>query len=247
MIIRTLSSLGVLLRVNWTTFRYVVVTLVSIKRKQLTREVADQILYDWSRDLLAILNVRFRIENPLGVELAPGQPWVVMSNHRSYYDIPLLFMAFPRGLRMVAKAELFKLPIWKVGLEAGEFIKVDRESRAGAAASIKEAKARMESGIAVMIFPEGTRARGDEMLPLKKGGFMMAQQAGASIVPVGIRGTGVVMPADRLQFHWNQEVELHIGRPVDASRYTSRQRSELMSEVETQIKELSGESPNGQA
>ena len=85
------------------------------------------------------------------------------------------------------------------------------------------------------------------MLPLKKGGFMMAQQAGASIVPVGIRGTGVVMPADRLQFHWNQEVELHIGRPVDASRYTSRQRSELMSEVETQIKELSGESPNGQA
>jgi len=101
----------------------------------------------------------------------------------------------------------------------------------------------MESGIAVMIFPEGTRARGEEMLPLKKGGFMLAQQAGATIVPVGIRGTGVVMPAGKLQFHWNQEVELHIGRPVDASCYSSRQRADLMNEVETQLRVLSGELP----
>ena len=176
MILRTLSSLAVLLRINWTTLRYVVATLVSAKRKRLKRQAADPILYDWSRDLLALLKVRVRIENPFGVELTPGHPWVVMSNHRSYYDIPLLFMAFPHGLRMVAKAELFKLPIWKVGLEAGEFIKVDRKNPAGVAASIKEATVRMESGIAVMIFPEGTRARGNAMLPLKKGGFMMAQQ-----------------------------------------------------------------------
>ena len=120
---------------------------------------------------------------------------------------------------------------------------MDRKNPAGAAASIKEATVRMESGIAVMIFPEGTRARGNAMLPLKKGGFMMAQQAGASIVPVGIRGTGVVMPADKLQFHWDQEVELHIGRPVDASCYSSRQRVDLMNEVETQLRQLSGELP----
>ena len=58
MILRTLSSLAVLLRINWTTLRYVVATLVSAKRKRLTRQAADQILYDWSRDLLALLKVQ---------------------------------------------------------------------------------------------------------------------------------------------------------------------------------------------
>ncbi len=236
-----LSSLGLFLKINVRTLRAVGATAWAAWRGHSVREAADQNLKQWSDELLDLMQIRCVVHNPHQVQIEPGRRYVMMSNHRSFYDIPVLYQALNCSLRMVAKKELFKFPIWGAGLRIGEFIKIDRSDREKAIASLEVAKDRMESGIVVWIAPEGTRSRTETMLPLKKGGFLLAIQTGAQLLPVGLRGTDRVMPPDSFEFHLGQPVEIHIGAPIDATEYTAQQRDELMERVALELKQLSGE------
>jgi 1-acyl-sn-glycerol-3-phosphate acyltransferase len=70
-----------------------------------------------------------------------------MSNHRSHYDIPLIFLSLPGSIRMLTKKELFNIPIWGRGLRAAEFLSIDRRDHAQAMKDMEYAKERMQSGI----------------------------------------------------------------------------------------------------
>ncbi len=236
-----LSSLGLFLRINARTLRAVGATAWAAWRGNSVRAAADQNLKQWSDELLDLMQINCVVHNPHQVQIEPGKRYVMMSNHRSFYDIPVLYQALNASLRMVAKKELFKFPIWGAGLRLGEFIKIDRSDREKAIASLEVAKERMESGIVVWIAPEGTRSRTGQLLPLKKGGFLLAIQAGAQLLPVGLRGTDQVMPPDSLEFHLGKQVEIHLGAPIDASAYTTQQRDELMERVARELRQLSGE------
>lgn len=96
----------------------------------------------------------------------------------------------------------------------------------------------MESGIIIWIAPEGTRSRSGNLLPLKKGGFMMALETGAQIVPLGIRGAANVLPPGTKDLCLGCEVDLYLGAPIDASKYTMETRDELIAEVERSLMEL---------
>ncbi len=161
-----------------------------------------------------------------------------MSNHSSLYDIPITFVAVPGTIRMLTKKELFRVPVWGRGLEAGEFISIDRRDRRQAMQDLERAKEKMKSGVTVWIAPEGTRSRSGFIGPFKKGGFMLALQTGATIIPVGIRGARQVLPARTLRFHLGCRSEVHIGRPIDAALYDLSTRDELMEEVSRAIAEL---------
>ena len=94
----------------------------------------------------------------------------------------------------------------------------------------------MRSGIIPWIAPEGTRTRTGEMQPFKKGGFILAIQTEATIIPMGIRGSDKILPPDTWAFHANQKVEIHIGEPVNPKDYANAQ--ELMAAVEKKVKDL---------
>ncbi|HPJ93470.1 MAG TPA: lysophospholipid acyltransferase family protein [Deltaproteobacteria bacterium] len=205
------------------------------------RKLADRILRWWSGYLLKAVRVDYEVSNPHGVTFEAGTPYIIMSNHRSHYDIPLIFVSIHGSIRMLTKKELFKVPIWGRGLKAAEFVSIDRKDHAQAMKDLEAAKAQMKSGIVLWVAPEGTRSRTGALGDFKKGGFMVAIQTGATIIPVGIQNTEKILPPDTWDFYLNQQVRLNIGKPIDASKYSLEQRDRLMDEVRAAIQALANQ------
>src|SRR5262245_3127901 len=148
----------------------------------------------WAWSVLRAGGVVLRVE---GLErLDPDRQYGFMVNHQSNVDIPVLVRSFPRfQLRWVAKKELLWVPFFGWAMWASKHIAVDRSNPSHALKSLQRAKARIAAGISVVVFPEGTRSRDGKLLPFKKGGFLLAAQSGAAIVPVTINGSGALLPA----------------------------------------------------
>jgi 1-acyl-sn-glycerol-3-phosphate acyltransferase len=164
-----------------------------------------------------------------------------MSNHQSYYDIPLLYMTIPNkaNLRMIAKKELYRIPLWGRGLETAEFISIDRSDHEKSMESMEAAKEKMKSGIMIYVAPEGTRSRDGKLGEFKKGGFLLAIQTESIIIPIGLRGTEGAMPPDTWDFSLGQKLEAYVGTPIDTANFSIEERDTLMQEVRTQILALS--------
>jgi 1-acyl-sn-glycerol-3-phosphate acyltransferase len=160
-----------------------------------------------------------------------------MSNHSSLYDIPLIFAALPGSIRMLTKSELFRVPIWGRGLAAGEFVSIDRSDLDRAIHDLAAARDKMIDGIVLWVAPEGTRSRDGTIGSFKKGGFMVALETGAMIVPIGIRGARDVLPARTLAFELGRTAEVHVGEPIDAAAYRGDRRR-LMADVDRRIRAL---------
>jgi 1-acyl-sn-glycerol-3-phosphate acyltransferase len=164
-----------------------------------------------------------------------------MSNHESLYDIPLLFVALPGSMRMLTKKELFRVPIWGRGLAAGEFVSIDRSDHEQALKDLEAAREKMASGISLWIAPEGTRSRDGTLGEFKKGGIMLAIRTGATIVPVGIRGSRDILPPKTLfNVRLGCMPEVHVGNPIDARDYGVENRDVLLALVRDRISMLAG-------
>jgi len=149
------------------------------------------------------------------VPLDPRRPYVFMSNHASHFDALAVVAALPEfQLRWVAKRELAEIPIFGWALQRAGHIIIDRSNPEQAIASLRAARTIMETGISVMIFPEGTREeRDNELLPLKKGGFMLALETGVPIVPLAVRGSRAVLPRDDWAIR-SGTIEVIVGEPI---------------------------------
>lgn len=222
-------AMGAVLAVSWPT-------ILDAMTKRLTKEIVDR-RCKWLGDkVIRITRAQVEVE---GLEqLDPSRSYLFMSNHESLMDIPLIFATAPRPPRMVTKAELFKVPIWGTALKLGGFISVDRKNRTQAIKSLMRAKELMDSGINVWIAPEGTRSRDGSLLPFKKGGFMLALDTAATIVPVGIAGARDVVRPKSFKVFLDQPVKVRYGKPIEASAYGVERRDELMAEVRKAIEEL---------
>lgn len=118
------------------------------------------------------------------------RPVFVMGNHNSYADIPIIFMAIQRSIGFIAKRELLSMPVLSFWMRRVGCIFIDR-TKGGGAKLIRDA---MASGRTpkLFIFPEGTRGKSDEMVAFKTGGFRLAQEVEATILPVAIRNAGAI-------------------------------------------------------
>ena len=181
------------------------------------------------------------MEYNVPIELETGRSYILMSNHQSYYDIPLLYMTIPdkANLRMIAKKELYRIPLWGRGLKTAEFISIDRSDHEKSMESMEAAKEKMKSGIMIYVAPEGTRSRDGKLGEFKKGGFLLAIQTESIIIPIGLRGTEGAMPPDTWDFSLGQKLEAQVGTPIDTANFSIEERDTLMQEVRTQILALS--------
>jgi 1-acyl-sn-glycerol-3-phosphate acyltransferase len=202
-------------------------------RGRLTLARGDEIIRTWSKQLLEQVDITLKVR---GVEqLDTSKTYVVMSNHQSLYDIPVLITALPLCLRMVAKAELFKVPLWAQAMKAAGFVPVHRGQRDKALQDLRAAQEALSRGISIWIAPEGTRSPDGQLLAFKSGGFMLAGAAKVPVLPVTIDGTRKILPARALQFVRGVEVNVTIGEPVDASRYSRKERPRFVEEVRGRI------------
>ena len=217
------------------TFRICAPTVADAALGRLTREICDARLAQWCRRAVHLAELKLETRGLQHVDLDNAH--LLMSNHQSAYDIFTLFAAFPGSMRMVAKKEVFRLPIMGGGMRAAEFIELDRSDRARAFAALENAKALMASGIHVWIAPEGTRSVDGQLLPFKKGGFVLAQQMGVPILPVTIDGTRDVLPAGDYRVVKGQEVRITFHPPVAVTDYPADAdgRQLLMQEVRERI------------
>lgn len=173
-----------------------------------------------------------------------SRSYIFMSNHQSNFDIPVLYCALPVQFRWLAKAELFRIPIFGLSMRGAGYISIDRSNRKSAFYSLARAAEAIRNGTSVMIFPEGTRSRDGALLPYKKGGFVMAVDAGVPIVPVVITGTHAIMPKGRLLIR-RRWVRVHIGRPIETASFSRKTKDDLMVKVRSAMQEMVSEAEQG--
>ena len=183
---------------------------------------------------LSLAGIRYRVH---GREQVPNRAVVFCSNHESNVDPPVLFQALHRRLHILFKAELKKLPILGKVMVAGGFVPVERERKEASMASIDMAADSIRAGNSFLIFPEGTRSRTSELLPFKKGGFIMAIKAQAPIVPVAVSGGRESMQKGSW-FLRPVMVDVRIGKPIETTGFTLDDRDQLIEIVRARIEDL---------
>jgi len=174
-----------------------------------------------------------------GDAVAWNEPLIVMANHQSYFDIPVLYTALPEPFGMLAKQELFRVPIFRAAMRGLRCIPIDRGNRRQSFESLKKAAAEVRAGNSIVVFPEGTRSDDGAIQELKKGPFYLAEMAGVPIVPVGIRGTRDALSKQGV-FVRGAEVEVSIGAPLVTSQPGQAARDRLRDAVRAALVDLSG-------
>lgn len=150
--------------------------------------IAYRLARGWSKGVLFLGGIRVRVSGEDQLDL--NQAYVFMANHQSNVDIPVLISALPRfQLRWVAKRELLWVPFFGWGFWGCHMITIDRNSLRDAKSSIQQASRKLADGLSLVVFPEGTRSPDGNLLDFKRGGFVMAQNAGAAVVPITIKGS----------------------------------------------------------
>jgi 1-acyl-sn-glycerol-3-phosphate acyltransferase len=184
--------------------------------------------------------IRYRVA---GAEHVPrDRAAVYCANHQSNVDPPVLFDAVHPMMHILYKAEIEKIPVLARAFRYGGFIPVDRRNKEAAMRSIEAGAQSIRAGNSFLIFPEGTRSRTAEMLPFKKGGFIMAIKAQAPVVPIAVqggrdsmwKGSWLVRPVT---------VSIRIGEPIETAGVRLEDRNAIIEKTRERITALLGQGP----
>ncbi len=187
----------------------------------------------WAKLLLWISGVKVKI---IGLEnINPGENYVYVANHVSGFDIPVVMASLPGQLRIVFKKELTKIPVFGWQLRIGPYILIDRENPAKAMESLEKAKKKIEKGVSVLLFAEGTRSLDGNIQPFKRGAFTLATRSGKKIIPLTIKGTFEILPKKKFRIKPG-EVKLFIDPPIEHNGSIDKKSElELMERVRNKI------------
>ena len=231
--INTITSI-----IRWTIFLPILIIGLSIMI--IFSFINLKIVFCFSKPfcwLLAfVLGAKVKVEG----DFPENEQLVVMSNHSSFFD-PFIYPFFMKGMftGIVADYNL-KYPFWKQFLLRLNAIPINRKDRTQAIKGIKKAEEVLKKGINIAILPEGTRTITGKLGQLKKGGFHLAMNTKASIIPIGIKGAFKLKPKTT----WKLtpcEIIAKVGKPIPFSVYESLGIDGILEMVEKELKILSGE------
>jgi 1-acyl-sn-glycerol-3-phosphate acyltransferase len=216
--------------VLWISLALLVAVLT--RRQELALAMARRI---WAPPLRWIAQARIEAE-PMP-DLDWGQPHVFVMNHESMLDIVVAFIVLPVNLRFVAKHVLRYVPFLGWYMWATGMLFVHRGKGGASMGSLQEAGARVRRGANVLVFPEGTRARGTGFLPFKKGAFVLATAAEVPIVPVAIAGSRRCLPADGFRTRPGT-VRVKVGAPIPTAGLGRDDLPELIERTRRALSDL---------
>ncbi|MBA3660965.1 MAG: 1-acyl-sn-glycerol-3-phosphate acyltransferase [Gammaproteobacteria bacterium] len=223
----------------WAVAWPCLVVIVKANLNRINHQEMNRIVNKAAVSVLSLTKTRYKISYATQFHFQENTAYILMSNHESLMDIPLIYATMTGTIRFLAKKELFKIPIFGRMLAISECVPVDRSKPMQEKAFFQQVKERLHKNIFIWIFPEGTRSREKDLLPFKSGGFRLAREISAKIVPVGICNTRAILPPHKLEFGFNKTVELKVGEPIDAGKFQMLDGQQLLMEtVRNKIKDL---------
>ncbi len=164
----------------------------------------------------------------------PRHPYVVVGNHQSNADIPVI-SRLPWDMKWVAKKELFAIPVLGWMMRISKDIPVDRRSRASRAEVLTQASQRLAAKASVMFFPEGTRSRDGRIGRFSEGAFRLAISTGTPILPIAIEGTLGALPKTSWRFGTARGIRVHVFDPVPVDHLSEGDVNDLLTTVRQHI------------
>jgi len=185
------------------------------------------------RIILFLAGISVEIE---GLEKIPKSGCVLVGNHRSIVDVTAVFLDLPVDIRFLGKKELFHIPLVSYALSTMGMIPVDRSNPEAAAKSIDLAVSVLKDGKSFVLFPEGTRSRSGELLPFKKGAFVLAIKAQVPVVPFTMFGAAEALRPDT-PFLYPGKVRIVIHDPISTQGMDLEQRNLLLQKARGMIEQ----------
>lgn len=168
-------------------------------------------------------------------QISKREPLVVVANHQSFVDIPLIFGFLDMNVGFVAKNEIRKWLIFNLWMDRAQCVFLDRRSSRKALESFNNAIKLIKGGKSVCIFPEGTRSFDGNIGEFKKGSFKLALEPKVKILPVTIKGTYNIMNKKRFFIHRGKTIKLFIGKIIDISEFDKNELHEINNKVKEVI------------
>ena len=185
--------------------------------------------YPWGKFLLSVTFTKIHVVDSDSHLINPTENYVFMCNHKSYFDIYILFVVLKNfDFVFLIKKELFNIPLFNWALKKLDYIPIDRGNSKKAIKIFIEAINRIKQGQSVVIFPEGTRSKDGKLLPFKKGPFTIAERSNSKIVPIRIGDTHLVHPRGSFLINPFKNIDVKIYPPIDT---IGKSTDELMSVV----------------
>jgi len=206
------------------------------KVKQLARqekttehdELVFKIVQKWGKSLVSLAGTTVKVS---GSENVPkNQSVVFVSNHQGNFDIPILLGYIDKPKAFIAKIEILKMPFIRTWMQHMKCVFMDRSDLRQSLRTISAAAGYLKQGYSMVIFPEGTRSKGDAMGEFKPGSFKLALKAEAPIVPVTIRGSYRIMEQNGFIIK-PAEVEVIISEAIPTKGLTKEEAANLSDKV----------------
>ena len=214
------------IRSLWTWLATTVLVLVALPAMAVTRlfdrdpaRYRTGRVFRWIGGLTTRLNPAWQIEVRGEPPPDPRRPYVVVSNHQSFADIPVI-SRLPWEMKWVVKAELFKVPVFGWLMQMAGDIPVDRKNKVSRAKTLVYARQYLQDRCSVMFFPEGTRTLGGKVGRFSDGPFGLAIKAQVPVLPLALDGTQDALPKHTWKFGDSDQIRLHVLAPVETTGLT---------------------------
>lgn len=231
-----------MIRSVWAIFNGVLATLVLSAATVFASLIGhrgrfyDWVAHAWARWILWASAVHVIVEGSQNVRADRAQ--IIASNHQSWYDVFALAAILPKRFRFIAKEELRKIPLFGQAWVSAGHISINRQDRGKAIQALDAAAALVRADrSSIMIFPEGTRSPSGELMPFKKGAFMLALRTGLEIVPAAVIGSRAIQKKGDWRVR-SGTIIVRFGEAIDASKFDEAHRDELSGLIRERITAL---------
>ncbi|APH17367.1 1-acyl-sn-glycerol-3-phosphate acyltransferase [Clostridium botulinum] len=203
-------------------------------REEIDRYINKSVL-GWANFIVNGIGIKI---NKKGLENVPDGPCLFVGNHQGLLDVPVIVSSLDRYVGFVAKKEMLKLKILTYWMKEMKCVFMDRQNVRAAVKTINEGVENLKNGYSMLIFPEGTRSRGENLGEFKKGSMKLGIKAGVPIVPIAINGTYNVLEANGRKIK-AADVDLIICPPIYPNELSKEEQNNLSAAIKDIIqKEL---------
>lgn len=229
-----LAVLGLLFYFIVTFPLYLVLLLIGVKRPYLRAKIGQKSVKWGFKVILALTGVKVKVK---GLENIPKEAVLFVGNHRSFFDIPVIYSTVPLQTGFVSKMQVKKVPFLSWWMTCINCLFLDRNDVKQALQMILAGIEHIRNGTSICIMPEGTRNYADEMLPFKEGSFKMAEKTGCPIVPIAMWKNDDIFEAQFPRVK-AKTVTVYYGEPIRMEELSKEEKKRIGVLVRSKIEEM---------